>query len=83
MLHEKSSYITSIRAMLLRLLNIQDNDIKTQELKTKDLLEGWEDTKSIIHHQGLPYVSKIIQSKLLSYYYNNLLADHFGIEEIW
>ena len=36
----------------------------------------------ILHHQGLLFVSKAIWIELISRYYNNPLAGHFGIKKI-
>ena len=38
--------------------------------------------KRVLHHQGLFYAPKIIQIKLISQHYNNLLVSHFDIEKI-
>ena len=43
--------------------------------------KGWENIKEILHFQDLLYVPKIICIKLISRYYNNLLASHFEIEK--
>lgn len=38
--------------------------------------------KDIFHYQDLPYISEIIYFKIISYYYNDLLASYFEIERI-
>lgn len=37
--------------------------------------------KDILYYQGLSYILKIICSKIISCYDNNLLASYFGIEK--
>ena len=65
----------------MRLSELQDNDKQAKKLKSKRLLEGWEDIKQVLHYQGPPYVPKIIRSELISRHQNDSLADHFGIEK--
>lgn len=43
--------------------------------------KGWEDIGWVLHHQGLPYVPKIIRTELISRQHDDLLAGHFGIEK--
>lgn len=38
--------------------------------------------EGILQHQNLLYVPEIIPSKLISYYYDNLLVEDFGIKKI-
>lgn len=52
-------------------------------LWSRGLPKNWNDVKGILSHQGLLYVPKIIQSKLISCHYNDLLASYFSIEKIW
>ena len=35
----------------------------------------------MLYHQGLPFVPKVIQTKLISRHHDNPLADHFGIDK--
>ena len=65
--------------MQLKLPKLQESDLEAKDLRSKDLLEGWEDVKGILQHQGLLYISKIIYSKVISCHYDNLLAEHFEI----
>ena len=37
----------------------------------------------MLHNQDLPFVLEIIQTKLISKYYNNPLVGHFGIKKIY
>ncbi len=41
--------------------------------------EDWEDIDEVLYFQGLLYVPKTICTELISWYYNNSLAGHFGI----
>lgn len=43
--------------------------------------EGWEDLEGVFHDQELLYVPELIRTELISWYHNNLLAGHFGIEK--
>ena len=53
--------------MRLRLSELQELDPEAQELKSKEeLSDGWEDINGVLHHQELPFVSEIIQTKLIS-----------------
>ena len=70
--------------MRLRLQKLQDKNNQAQ----KDRIEqpenaNWHNVKDVPYHQGLSYIPKIIQIKLISKYYNNLLAGYFGIEKIY
>ena len=35
----------------------------------------------MLQYQGLPYVPEIIRYKVISYHYDDLLAEHFGIDK--
>lgn len=43
--------------------------------------ERQEEANGVLHYQGLPYISKIVHSELISKYHNNLLLGHFGIDQ--
>ena len=46
---------------------LQELDPEAQELKSKKQLpDGWEDINRVLHHQGLPFVHKVIQTELIS-----------------
>ena len=67
--------------MRLRLHKLQAED--KQAWKTRaEHSEGWKDINSMLHHQGLPYVLEIIQTKLISWHHDDLLTGHFEIEKI-
>lgn len=36
----------------------------------------------MLYYQNLPYIPKVIYLKLISWYYDDLLVDHFIIEKI-
>ncbi len=80
-LADEGAYIASIGGMRMRLPELQDDDRKAMKLRSERLPEGWEDIEHVLHYQGLPYVLKIIRSKLISRHHNDLLAGHFGIEK--
>ena len=74
-------YRVNIGTMHLRLPELQDNDKEAIVLKAGSLPEGWEEVEGVFQYQGLPYVPEIIRSKVISCYYNNPLAEHFGIDK--
>ncbi len=67
----------------MRLPELEDDDKKTKKLRLEWLSEGWKDIKVVLHYQSLPYVPKVICSKLISRYYDNSPTDRFGIEKTW
>lgn len=50
--------------MQLRLLKLQNNYIETKKLRSKKLLEAWEDMESVFYYQGLLYILEIIQFQI-------------------
>ncbi len=80
-LTDEGHYTASIGDMKMRLPELQDNDKEAMKLRSKRLSEGWEDIEQVLHYQGLPYVPKVIRSKLISRHHNDSLAGHFGIEK--
>ena len=68
--------------MKLRFSELQENNEEAKLLRgTAGLPEGWKDVKRVLQYQGLPYVSEIIRSEMISYHHNDLLAGHFGIDK--
>ena len=68
-LADKSFYTVSIRKMKLRLAELQESDIETQKFSPKELEEGpgkYIDVDGVLHHQGLPFVPKIIWIEVAS-----------------
>ena len=64
--------------MRLKLQELQETDSKAQELQSK---EGYKEVEGVLHHQGLSFVPKVIQTELISRHHNDLLAGYFGIEK--
>ncbi len=60
---------------------MQDDDKETKKLRSEGLPEGWENIKQVHHYQGLPYILKVIRSKLIRRHHNDPFTGHFGIEE--
>ena len=67
--------------MRLRLQELQSEDKQAQKLRAEQLVKDWQDIKSVLHHQGLPYVPEIIRTELISRHHDDPLAGHFGIEK--
>ena len=66
--------------MRLRLAGLQESDEEARKIRVEGL-DGYEEVDGVLHHQGLLFVPEIIQTKLISRHYNNLLAGHFGIDK--
>ncbi len=67
--------------MRIRLSKLQDDDKKVKKLRLERLPKSWKDIEEVFHHQGLPYVLKVIYFELISRYYDNPLVSHFRIEK--
>ncbi len=67
--------------MRIRLPELQDDDKEAMKLRSEGLSESWQDIKQVFHYQGLPYILKVICSKLISRHHDDLLAGHFGIKK--
>ena len=67
--------------MKIRLPKLQNNNKKSEKLKSERLPEGWEDIKEMFYYKSLLYIPKIICSKIISRHYDNPLISHFGIKK--
>lgn len=67
----------------MRLPELQEDNKVTKKLRSKKLLEGWENIEQVLHYPGLPYVSKVICSELIIRHHNNSLISHFDMEKTW
>ena len=67
--------------MKLRLVKLQAEDGQARKIRAEKLGGNWENSDGILYHQGLPYISKIIRTELISRHYDDPLASHFGIEK--
>ena len=66
--------------MRLRIQELQEENAQAQRIRAEKS-EGWEDSKGVLHHQGLPYVSELIRTELISRYHDDPLVGHFAIEK--
>lgn len=66
--------------MRLYLLELQAKDTETMPIRLV-LRESWKDINGVLYHGGFPYVLKLIQTKLISRYQNDPIADYFEIEK--
>ena len=62
---------------------MQSNDNQVRKLQATELFEGWKNIEKVLYYKSLPYIPKIIQSELISRYYNNSLAGYFRIDKTW
>ena len=74
-------YNVNIRAMRIRLPDLQSDNNQARKLQAADFLEGWEDIEGVLQYEGLFYIPKIIWLELISQYYNDPLASHFEIDK--
>ena len=58
-----------------------DKEVQTIRI-TEELQDGYEKVNKVLYYQELPFVPEIIQKKLISRHYDNLLAGFFGINKI-
>ena len=68
--------------MRLRLAELVVGDGQAWKIRAKKLGKNQQDSDGILHHQSVPYISKIIRNELISSHYNDQLASYFGIEKI-
>lgn len=54
-----------------------------RKLKEQGLKVDGEEIERILHYQNLLYILTIILTKLISYYYNDLLARYFEIKKTY
>ena len=66
--------------MRLRLAELQESDEEVRRIRTEGLNE-YKKLDGVLYHQGLPFVPEIIQTKLISWHYDDPLAEHFGIDK--
>lgn len=75
-------YKSNINGIQLRLTELQANNQQAKAIRAKTVMkEGWQDVNKVLHFESLPYISVIICIELISRYYNNPLAGHFGIKK--
>ena len=81
-LANESFYKASIGGIRLRLPELQESDDEVQRIKaTGELQDRCKEVDEVLHHQRLPFVPEIIQTKLISRHHNDFLAGHFGINK--
>ena len=81
-LADKNSYKASIGAMRLRLAKLQELDNEVWKIRAAKMLQDeYKEVDEVLHYQGLLFISKIIWIELISWFHNNLLLGHFGIDK--
>ncbi len=78
--HEGPYQKASIGGLRLRLPELQAKDQEARKIREQGLTEGCEEIEEVLQHQDLPYVPKIVRTKLISRYHDDPLAGHFGID---
>lgn len=73
--------MAAIKAMQLKLTELQDSNVKVKKIQSKDSSKRWEDIQGVLHHQDLLYVLEIIKSKVINYHHDDLLPSYFGINK--
>ena len=66
--------------MRLRLHELQIKNKQARKAQA-EYSKDWNNIDGVLHHQGLPYVPEVIQTKFISRYHDNPLAGHFGIKK--
>ena len=64
--------------MRLRLQELKETDSEAQELRSK---EGYKKVEEVLHHRGILFVPKALQTELISRHHNDPLAGHFCIKK--
>ena len=81
-LSDESLYQISIGVMYLKFLELEESDDKARKIRVERLKNNYEKVDGVLHHQRLLFVSKTIQTELISQHHNNLLIEYFDIDKI-
>lgn len=81
-LSQQRLYVASIKAIRLRLLALQSNNVKNKEISLKDLPKDPKDAEDVLQHYGRLYIQYIIEIKLISRHQNDPFTGHFDINII-
>lgn len=65
----------------MRLSDLKESDKKGWKIRVESL-NGYKKINRVLHYQGLSFIPESIWIKLISQYYDNLLAGYFGINKI-
>ena len=79
-LANEKPYKASISGIRLRLAKLQESNNKAQKTWVEGI-DGYKNVNRVLHYQELPFISKIIPTKLISRHHDNSLAGHFGINK--
>ncbi len=81
-LAHEGPYQLIVGGLRLRLPELQAEDHEAWKVREQGLKDGWEEyADGVLCHQGLPYVSEVIRTELISRHHDDPLAGHFGIEK--
>ena len=69
----------------MRLSELQELDKEIWEIRAAEKLQkgrnGYKEINRVLHHQKLLFVPEIIQTELISWHHDNLLASYFGFDK--
>ena len=66
----------------MRLSELQESDKEVRKIRAaEEQKDGYKEVDGVLHHQGLPFVPEVIQTKLISRHHDDPLASHFGIDK--
>lgn len=75
-------YEASIDRIKLKIEELQKLDKETQILRVaRELQKSWEDIDKVLYYQGLLFVLEVMQTKFISWYYDNLLVGYFEVNK--
>lgn len=70
--------------MKLRFPELQAKDHVAKEVREQGLKDSWdEDIDRVLYQDNFSYVSEIIRTKLISWHYDDALANHLEIEKTY
>ena len=51
------------------------------KIRAEGLKNRYKEIDEVLHHQGLPFILEVIQTKFINRHYDDSLAGHFGIDK--
>ena len=72
--------MASIGGIRLRLVKLQESNNEAQRVRAEGR-DRYKEIDRVLHYQGLPFVSEVIRTELISRHHDDPLAGHFGIDK--